>query len=164
MMIEGVFSSSACQVEGDVGQFDLAFDVRRNVSRETFWSIGAAGAQVPYKHKVGGSNPSSTTMILRRGLELSGPRFCFPVCLSGPRPAPCFPPQAARLYAPLCRWGQTPESLAVLWARAFEGVRIASFSFPFLRLFCDFPFPFRRLFYDFPTAFVRRFCGLRATL
>ena len=26
------------------------------------WSSGAAGAQVPYKHKVGGSNPSSTTM------------------------------------------------------------------------------------------------------
>ena len=25
------------------------------------WSSGAAGAQVPYKHKVGGSNPSSTT-------------------------------------------------------------------------------------------------------
>ncbi len=26
------------------------------------WSSGAAGAQVPYKHKVGGSNPSSTTI------------------------------------------------------------------------------------------------------
>lgn len=27
------------------------------------WSSGAAGAQVPYKHKVGGSNPSSTTIF-----------------------------------------------------------------------------------------------------
>ncbi len=26
------------------------------------WSIGAAGAQVPYKHKVAGSNPASTTI------------------------------------------------------------------------------------------------------
>lgn len=25
------------------------------------WSLGAAGAQVPYKHWVGGSNPSATT-------------------------------------------------------------------------------------------------------
>lgn len=31
------------------------------------WAIGAAGAQVPYKHKVGGSNPSSPTRIFRPG-------------------------------------------------------------------------------------------------
>lgn len=32
------------------------------------WAIGAAGAQVPYKHKVGGSNPSSPTRIFRPGV------------------------------------------------------------------------------------------------
>lgn len=30
------------------------------------WSAGAAGAQVPYKHKVGGSNPSPTTINSKR--------------------------------------------------------------------------------------------------
>lgn len=42
------------------------------------WSSGAAGAQVPYKHKVGGSNPSSTTMNFRRPpLVFSGGLFVF---------------------------------------------------------------------------------------
>ena len=30
-------------------------------AKRSFWAIGAAGAQVPYKHKAGGSNPSSPT-------------------------------------------------------------------------------------------------------
>lgn len=30
-------------------------------AKRSFRAIGAAGAQVPYKHKAGGSNPSSPT-------------------------------------------------------------------------------------------------------
>lgn len=40
--------------------------IRASVSRSTKGSRGAAGAQVPYKHKVGGSNPSATTRGIRR--------------------------------------------------------------------------------------------------
>lgn len=35
-----------------------------SIANVEFRSAGAAGAQVPYKHKVGGSNPSPTTMAL----------------------------------------------------------------------------------------------------
>ncbi len=38
--------------------------VRRKVTKT--WAIGAAGAQVPYKDKAGGSNPSSPTMNFSR--------------------------------------------------------------------------------------------------
>ena len=31
-------------------------------AKRSFRAIGAAGAQVPYKHKAGGSNPSSPTI------------------------------------------------------------------------------------------------------
>ena len=40
------------------------------------WSSGAAGAQVPYKHKVGGSNPSATT-IEKRESPISNGVFLF---------------------------------------------------------------------------------------
>ena len=33
---------------------DNGFEICKNTN---LWAIGAAGAQVPYKHKVGGSNP-----------------------------------------------------------------------------------------------------------
>ena len=38
----------------------------RGTSAQPIRSRGAAGAQVPYKHKVGGSNPSATTRSIRR--------------------------------------------------------------------------------------------------
>ena len=38
-------------------------------------AIGAAGAQVPYKDKVGGSNPSSPTINFKNPLELSSRGF-----------------------------------------------------------------------------------------
>ena len=41
----------------------------------TQWAIGAAGAQVPYKDKVGGSNPSSPTINYKTPLELSSRGF-----------------------------------------------------------------------------------------
>ena len=40
-------------------------------AKRSFWAIGAAGAQVPYKHKVGGSNPSSTTRFPGQGIVLA---------------------------------------------------------------------------------------------
>lgn len=51
--------------------------VRARQPRQHIRAIGAAGAQVPYKHKVGGSNPSSPTTNFRPpaplgGLSLSG--------------------------------------------------------------------------------------------
>ena len=39
---------------------------------ERLWSSGAAGAQVPYKHKVGGSNPSSTTIEFKSPINRWG--------------------------------------------------------------------------------------------
>ena len=38
---------------------DKGMEICQNIKS---WAIGAAGAQVPYKHKVGGSNPSSPTI------------------------------------------------------------------------------------------------------
>ena len=38
-------------------------------AKRSFWAIGAAGAQVPYKHKAGGSNPSSPTMNSQTRLQ-----------------------------------------------------------------------------------------------
>ena len=40
--------------------------------------VGAAGAQVPYKHKVTGSNPVPATTIKRGPEIISGPLFQFP--------------------------------------------------------------------------------------
>lgn len=51
--------------------------IRASVSRSTKGSRGAAGAQVPYKHKVGGSNPSATTMIIRRSSPIFEAVACF---------------------------------------------------------------------------------------
>jgi hypothetical protein len=45
-----------CAMATSMGEWEPA--ERRNVFR----AIGAAGAQVPYKDKAGGSNPSSPTM------------------------------------------------------------------------------------------------------
>ena len=43
--------------------------------KATRWSSGAAGAQVPYKHKVGGSNPSSTTIEMQDAAQEHGVFF-----------------------------------------------------------------------------------------
>lgn len=49
------------------GLFDRANHTRSTANVLTFriayfWSRGAAGAQVPYKDKVAGSNPAATTI------------------------------------------------------------------------------------------------------
>lgn len=51
--------------------------IRASVSRSTKGSRGAAGAQVPYKHKVGGSNPSATTRSIRRSSPIFEAVACF---------------------------------------------------------------------------------------
>ena len=51
--------------------------IRASVSRSTKGSRGAAGAQVPYKHKVGGSNPSATTRSIRRSSLILEAVTCF---------------------------------------------------------------------------------------
>ena len=74
-------------------------------------SRGAAGAQVPYKHKVGGSNPSATTMFSQvRGHTASDLLFCVQGSKNHPNNPPACSPPARRGVVPQNRLHATGAS------------------------------------------------------